>query len=83
VAGCCAIAALKNPAESIVKASTVTAAFRDFSGRAHKIAYVIRRPHQVLGTQILKDVLKDVLKKALVERKTILNFLTMMVEGDD
>jgi hypothetical protein len=82
VAGCCAIAALKNPAESIVKASTVTAAFRDFSGRAHKIAYVIRRPHQVLP-QILKDVLKDVLKKALVERKTILNFLTMMVEGDD
>jgi hypothetical protein len=46
VAGCCAIAALKNPEESIVKASAAT--FRDFSGRAHKIAYVIRRPHQVL-----------------------------------
>jgi hypothetical protein len=62
VAGCCAIAALKNPTKTIVRASAVTAALR--SDRAHKIAYDIRSP-QVLThfrDPILKEVLKDVLK---------------------
>src|SRR6516162_6252532 len=43
--GCCANAALKNPAESIVAASAATAALRTLFGRAHTIAYVIRNPH--------------------------------------
>jgi hypothetical protein len=43
--GCCANAALKNPAESIVAASAATAALRTLFGRANTIAYVIRNPH--------------------------------------
>jgi hypothetical protein len=45
VGGCCANAALKNPAESIVAASAATAALRTLFGRAHTIAFFIRNPH--------------------------------------